>query len=384
MLVLEFKLRGRTEQFQAIDEAIRTAQFVRNKALRYWIETPRATKYDLNKHCAVLAKEFDFANKLNSQARQSSAERAWSGIARFFENCKNKIQGKKGYPQFKKFVRSVEYKTTGWKLSECRRYLSLTDGFEIGQLKLVGTRDLQFYQLGEIKRVRLVRRSDGYYAQFAVNVERTEDVQPTGQTVGIDVGLNHFYTDSQGNQVSNPCHLRKSEKALKRLHRRVSKKKKGSNNRRKAINRLGRKHLKVSRQRKDFATKTARALCLSNDVVVYEDLRVRNLVKNRHLAKSISDAAWSLFRQWLEYYAKVLGRIVVAVPPHYTSQRCSSCGEVVKKTLSQRTHVCKCGCTLDRDHNAALNILKLGLNTVGHTGINALGEIDLYTMVATP
>lgn len=89
------------------------------------------SKYDLNKHCAVLAKEFDFANQLNSQARQASAERAWSGIARFFENCKKKTPGKKGYPRFRKNYRSVEYKSTGWKLSECRRYLSLTDGFNI-------------------------------------------------------------------------------------------------------------------------------------------------------------------------------------------------------------------------------------------------------------
>jgi putative transposase len=156
MLVLEAKLKGKTEQYVLIDEAIRTALFVRNKALRLWMDVKGSDKYDLNKYCAVLAKEFDFAKKLNSQARQSSAERAWSAINRFFDNCKKKVSGKKGYPKFKKRGHSVEYKQTGWKLSEDRKYLTLTDGFKIGRLKLVGSRDLNFYQIEQIKRVRLV------------------------------------------------------------------------------------------------------------------------------------------------------------------------------------------------------------------------------------
>ena len=146
MLVLEAKLKGKTEQYNLIDEAIRTALFCRNKALRYWIDNRDTGRYDLNKFMAVLAKDFDFANKLNSQARQSSAERAWSGIARFFDNCKKKVSGKKGYPKFKKRGHSVEYKTSGWKLSEDRTYLTLTDGFKVGRLTLVGSRDLNFYQ----------------------------------------------------------------------------------------------------------------------------------------------------------------------------------------------------------------------------------------------
>ena len=147
MLVLEAKLKGKTEQYDLIDEAIRTALFVRNKALRYWMDNRGTGKYDLSAQCAVLAKEFDFAKKLNSQARQSSAERAWSAINRFFDNCKKKVSGKKGYPKFKKRGHSVDYKQTGWKLSEDRKHLTLTDGFKIGRLKLVGNRDLTFYQI---------------------------------------------------------------------------------------------------------------------------------------------------------------------------------------------------------------------------------------------
>jgi putative transposase len=378
MLVLEAKLKGKTEQYSLIDEAIRTALFVRNKALRLWMDVKGSDKYDLNKYCAVLAKEFDFAKKLNSQARQSSAERAWSAINRFFDNCKKKVSGKKGFPKFKKRGHSVEYKTTGWKLSEDRKYLTLTDDFKIGRLKLVGSRDLNFYQIEQIKRVRLVKRADGYYAQFCVDVDRREEMKPTQTTIGLDVGLNHFYTDSKGEVVENPRFLRKSERQLKKLQRKVSKRKKGSANRRKAIKRLARKHLQVSRQRKDFAVKTARCVVRSNDLIAYEDLQVRNMVKNHKLAKSISDASWSMFRQWVEYFGKVFGKVTVAVPPQYTSQNCSNCGKQVVKTLSQRTHHClHCGTVLDRDHNAALNILAIGLNRVGHTQINACGEFDL-------
>jgi putative transposase len=165
MHVLEFKVKGKPAQYQAIDEAIRTAQFVRNKCLRYWMDNQGVNKYDLNKHCRVLAQEFPFANKLNSQARQSAAERAWSAIARFFDNCKKAIPGKKGYPKFKKNCRSVEYKTSGWKLHD-PKHISFTDNNNIGRLKLVGTWDLAFYPVEAIKRVRLIRRDDGYYCQF--------------------------------------------------------------------------------------------------------------------------------------------------------------------------------------------------------------------------
>jgi putative transposase len=371
MLVLEAKLKGKTEQYNLIDEAIRTATFMRNKALRLWMDVKDSDKYDLNKYCAVLAKEFDFAKKLNSTARQASAERAWSAVSRFFDHCKKKVSGKKGYPKFKKRGHSVEYKQSGWKLSENRKYLTLTDGFEIGRLKLVGSRDLNFYQTERIKRVRLVKRADGYYAQFCIDVDRREEIEPSKTTIGLDVGLKHFYTDSNGQVVENPRLLRKSERQLKKLQRKVSKRKKGSVNRRKAMKRLARKHLQVSRQRKDFAVKTARCVVRSNDLIAYEDLLVANMVKNHKLAKSISDASWSMFRDWVEYFGKVFSKVTIAVPPQYTSQNCSTCGTVVKKSLSERTHQCShCGTVLDRDHNAALNILAIGLNRVGHTQIS--------------
>lgn len=406
MLVLESKLRGTDDQYRILDEMIRTSQFIRNFCIRYWMDNRGVGQYDLSKLCARLAKEYEWAEKLNSQARQAAAERAWAAIKRFYDNCKKKKPGKKGFPKFKRNCRSVEYKTTGWKLSNDRQSLTFTDKFEAGTFQLIGTRDLNFYggeggqitlsadsayHLKQIKRVRVVRRADGYYAQFCVDVERKEEHEWTGRVVGIDVGLEFFYTDSDGNTVENPRFLRKSEKALKRAQRRVSKRKKGSKNRKKAIKKMARKHLKVSRQRRDFAVKAALALVKSADLIVYEDLQVANMVRNHHVAKSINDASWSLFLNWVEYFGKVHGIVVVAVPPQYTSQDCSGCGHRQKKTLSTRTHQCvKCGLKLHRDHNSAIEIKKKGLkilgakNTAGLAGIDACGENDLCLDEETP
>ncbi|MFM6039648.1 MAG: RNA-guided endonuclease InsQ/TnpB family protein [Sphaerospermopsis kisseleviana] len=388
MIVFEFKAKGTKQQYQRIDEAIRISQFIRNKCLRFWMDNQNVKPYDLNKYTAVLASEFDFAEKLNSMARQAAAERTAFAIKRFFDNCQAKIPGKKGYPKFQKNSRSVEYKSTGWKLLDDRKHIKFIDKCGIGQLKLIGTWDLHFYQIKQIKRVRIVKRSDGYYVQFCVDAQRRIDTTPIGKTVGLDVGLNSFYTDSQGNKVDNPRYLQKSEKSLKRLQKRVSRKKKGSNNRKKAINRLARKHLQVSRQRKDFAVKQALCVVKSHDLVAFEKLQVRNMIKNSKLAKSISDVSWSLFTQWLEYFGKIYGRVVVPVAPQYTAQNCANCGEIVKKSLSVRTHVCNCGCVLERDHNAAINILAKALkqtcydlSTVGRTETFTLSAVEGLTLV---
>jgi len=376
MLVFEYKAYGKQAQFNAVDEAIRTVQFIRNKAIRLWMDGSAKSCYDLNKYCAVLAKEFPFASELNSMARQAAAERAWASIQRFYDNCKGKIAGKKGFPQFQKDCRSVEYKTSGWQLGSDRKSITFTDKKGIGRLKLKGTRDLNFYQPDQIKRVRLVKRADGYYAQFCISVDRTEILPATGNTIGLDVGLASFYTDSNGIEVENPRFYRVGEVRMKRAQRLVSRKVKGSNNRKRSRIKLGKIHLKISRQRKDHAIKLARCVITSNDVVVYEDLRVRNMVKNHCLAKSISDAGWYQFRVWLETFGRIFGRITIAVNPAYTSQECSSCGVIVKKSRSTRTHACQCGCVLGRDENAARNILTKGINTTGHVGISVLDTVN--------
>ncbi|HAJ62428.1 MAG TPA: transposase [Cyanobacteria bacterium UBA8543] len=390
MIIYELKVKGKGRQYRAIDDAIRTSQFIQNKALRYWMDNKKVGRYDLNKYCAVLAAEFPFADELNSMARQSAAERAWSAISRFYDNCKKKVKGKKGFPKFKKNCRSVEYKTSGWKLSNTRKAITFSDRKGIGTLKLKGTYDLNYYDIKQIKRVRLVRRADGYYAQFAIDVDLKVETKPSGQVVGIDLGLKYFIADNKGHVEQSPQFYRKSEKQLNRANRKKSKKfskqrKKAkqpqSTNYHKARNRYARKHLRVSRQRKEYCKRLAYSVIQSNDLVAYEDLNVKGLVRNRHLAKSISDAGWSTFRSWLEYFGQKYGKATVAVPPHNTSQNCSNCGKKVKKSLSTRTHVClHCGYTENRDVNAAINILRLGLSTVGHTGTYAWGDLPSWAV----
>ncbi len=386
MLVLEYKVKAKQAQYQAIDEAIRTVQFIRNKCIRYWIDAPRESKIDksaLSRHSTELRNEFKFVKDLNSMACQASAERGWLAINRFYANCKSKKSGKKGYPKFQKDNRSVEYKTTGWKLHKTKRRLSFTDKKGIGRLKLLGKWDIHTYPVESIKRVRLVHRADGYYCQFCVEVECI-DVQPhTGQEIGLDVGLESFYTDSNGYQEPNPRFLRKAESKIKQAQRLIYKKKKGSTRRHRARAKYSCKHLRVSRQRKEHAKRLARNVCKSNDLVAYEDLRVSNMLKNHCLAKSIADASWYQFREWIEYFANKFEKLAVAVPPQYTSQECSQCKRVIKKSLSTRTHVCQCGCILHRDANAAINILHQAKSRVGHTRSNAKGVAASTLLGAT-
>jgi putative transposase len=408
MLSYEYKLRLSRAQASAIDEAIRATQFIRNKCVRLWMDGRGVTANDLQLLCARLAQEYPFAAALNSQARPAAASRARAAIERFYSNCRERRLGKKGYPSFQRDCRSVEYKQTGWRLDPDGTRLTFTDGCGIGRVRLIGSRDLATFPLEQLKRVRLVRRADGYYAQFVLQVERQVEHVPSGATVGIDVGVATYLTDSDGQGVANPRFIRQAEARLKRYQRRLSRRsvyhKKGKQPKtnhaarrraqqnkypaapaiqsrsstpkspsnyspprqsadwRKAKQRLGRAYLHLQRQREDFARKTASALISSHDLIALEDLQVRNLVRNRHLAKAISDVGWSRLRWWVEYYGRLQGIPVVAVAPEDTSQDCSGCGRRVLKSLSVRTHVCPhCGVLLDRDHNAALMILQRGL-----------------------
>ncbi len=409
MFIYEYKVNPRPQQIAAINEAIRTSQFVRNKVLRYWMDNRGVGKTEMFRYNTLLRKEFKFVQDLNSHACQTAVERVLKAVNRFYDNCKKQIPGKKaenavlgspqverfsktGYPKFKKNNRSVEYKVSGWKLSENRKHITFTDKKGIGSLKLIGTRDLNFYQLEQIKRVRIMRRADGYYVQFSVQLDPRDTVKPiipSQKAVGIDVGIKYFLADSQGNIEPNPQFYRQGERQLNRFNQRKSKKyKKGkpqSRNYHKARQRYAIKHLKVSRQREEFVKRVALRLIKSNDLVAYVrrsrcrrlNLNVKGMVKNRHLAKSISDAGWSKFRQWLDYFGYKYGKITIAVAPHNTSQNCSNCGEKVQKSLSTRTHVCNhCGFVQDRDINAAINILQKGLSTVGHTESYKLGEFN--------
>ncbi len=227
MLVLEYKVKGKQQQYRAIDEAIRTTQFIRNKAIRYWIDAPREAKINriaLNNYSTALRKEFKFVKELNSMACQAATERAWSAIDRFYGNCKSKKIGKKGFPRFQKDNRSVEYKTSGWSLHPTKRRISFTDDKGISEVRLLGKWDIHTYPVKSIKRVRLVLKADGYYCQFAVDIEVKPESRTADGELGLDVGLEFFYSDSNGHHEENPRFLRKADKAIKHAQRQIYKK----------------------------------------------------------------------------------------------------------------------------------------------------------------
>jgi putative transposase len=226
--------------------------------------------------------------------------------------------------------------------------------------------------VGTPKTAIISQEADGWYACFSCAEVPIEPLPATGAETGIDAGLKVFLVTADGEIVENPRHYRKAKKRLAKAQRRVSCRKQDSKRRWKAVKLLARAHQKVRRQRQDFHHKTARALLRIYDTIYLEDLRVANMVHNHYLATSISDAGWAQFRAILEGKAAYAGRRVLAVPPAFTSQDCSGCGERVPKSLSVRTHVCtNCGLILDRDENAARNILWAGQALRGLAGVPA-------------
>jgi putative transposase len=222
---------------------------------------------------------------------------------------------------------------------------------------------------GTPKTVTVSKEADGWYVCFSCVDVPVKPLLTTGCETGIDMGLKVFLVTANGDIVDNPRRYRRAERYLAKCHRRVSRRTKGSHRRRKAVVILARAHQTVNRQRQDFHHKTALTLLHQYDTIYLEDLRVAQLVRNRHLAKSISDAGWAAFRAILDAKAACAGRRVIAVPPAFTSQDCSGCGERVPKSLSIRTHVCpSCGVVLDRDANAARNIQWAGQALRGLAG----------------
>jgi putative transposase len=233
---------------------------------------------------------------------------------------------------------------------------------KIGRIRMQLHRPLE----GAPKTVTISREADGWYVCFSCADVPIQPLPPTGQETGIDLGIEAFATLSDGTRIFSPGWYRKTERALKTAQRRVSRRKKDSNRRKKAVVLLAKAHQKVRRQRQDFHHKSALALVRENDVIYHEDLQVRNMVKNHHLAQSIQDAGWSQFLNILSFKAACAGRSVISVPPAYTSQTCSGCGVLVAKGLSVRWHSCpECGTSLHRDHNAARNIERLGQSRRG-------------------
>jgi putative transposase len=294
--------------------------------------------------------------EVNAQVLQDVLKRLDRAFQAFF--CRVKAGEKAGYPRFQGWDRynSFTYKQVG-EHGGAR----LDNGFlvlsKIGRIAVRWSRPLE----GTPKTVTISHEADGWYVCFSCADVPMQPLPLTGEETGMDVGLESYLTTSDGEQVENPQYHRKSEWHVKRCQRRVSRRKKGSKRRRKAVALLKKAHQKVARQRLDHAHKTALKLVREYDTIYHESLQVRNMVKNHHLAKSISDVGWGMFLTILAFKAVCAGKSVVAVNPAYTSQACSGCGVIVAKGLSVRWHRCPdCGTSLHRDHNAAKNIERAG------------------------
>jgi putative transposase len=271
---------------------------------------------------------------------------------------------KAGFPRFKGRTRyrSFTYKEYGNGARLDNGFLVLS---KVGRVAVRWSRPLE----GTPKTVSISHSADGWYVAISCAEVPARPLPTAGNETGIDVGLKVFLVTADGQVVDNPRHQRQAARYLAKCQRRVARRKKGSHRRHKAVILLAKAYQTVLRQRADFQHKTALALVKSNDTIYLEDLRVANMVRNRRLAKSIQDAGWAAFRAILEAKAAYAGRRVVAVPPAFTSQDCSGCGERVSKSLSVRTHICPCcGLVLDRDVNAALNIQRAGQALRGLAG----------------
>ncbi|MDJ0514885.1 MAG: transposase [Trichodesmium sp. MO_231.B1] len=231
-----------------------------------------------------------------------------------------------------------------------------------------------------IKTATITKKADGYYVSFSLEDKSVPSLIPTENiktVVGIDVGLKEFLTTNTGETVSVPNFYRKAQSNLARKQSKAARKEIGSNNWKKAQNKIARLHQHIARQRENFHYKTAHKLVKEYDLIAVEYLNIKGLAKNTKLSKSIYDVAWGTFIEKLNAVAVKRGVHVVKVNPHNTSQNCSNCGNKVPKTLSVRTHSCpKCKTVLDRDENAAINILNKALNEVGII-LSACGGLDI-------
>ena len=311
--------------------------------------------YTQNNELPDLKNEFPEFKQVNSQTLQDAVERLGRAFQGFFSRLKQ-VGVKAGFPRFKSYHRydSFTLKTSGWKLDG--RHLKIRG---VGILKLRLSRPIE----GKIKTIDVKRDACGdWWVSFSCDdVPERKFETPRSDIVGLDVGISHFATDSEGKHIPNPRHYYKAQKELRRKQRKVARKKKGSNRRKKAVQELARSHRKVANMRLDFLHKTANYYIKNFQMICIEELRVKNMVKNRHLSKNIADAGWSTFFDLLTYKAEEAGRELVKVNPKNTSQNCSGCGEKVPKSLATRVHNCQyCNLSLDRDVNAARNIAASG------------------------
>jgi len=299
----------------------------------------------------------DFQKEVFSQVLQNVLKRVDISFKNFFNGF--------GYPRFQGRDRynSFTYPQSGFSIKQEKLNLS-----KIGNIKIVQHQAIE----GKIKTCTIKKDIDQWYVSFSCEIDIPVIPVEIKTKTGIDVGLSSLITMSNGSQIEPPQFLRASEKRLSREQIHLLKKKLRSKNRNKQRIIVAKVHRTIRNQRKDFAHKISRTLVEEYDYIVFEDLQIKNMVQNHHIAKSISDAGWSQLINFTKSKAEYAGKIVELVNPRNTSQICSSCGKSVQKDLSVRVHNCPfCGLVLDRDHNAAINILNRSISTVGTMGFQA-------------
>lgn len=352
--IIEYKLYPNKTQLHKLEYILNQARLLYNSALEQ-----RITKYKENKKSTSYydqAKHFKGKYRIPASLTQAVLRKLDITYQAFFRRGN-------GFPRFKPYQR--------YNCIELRQYR--VDGWlDNGKLKLwkMLIKTSNHRKLDGIpKQGRLIKRIDGWYWQITCELPDKAKVKKIKTSIGIDVGLKSFLVDSENNVVKPPKFFCKSERKLIKEQRILSRRKKGGYKRRQSRQQLAKIHLKIKRQRLDFLHKLSYKYSNYNLICV-EKLNISGMLKNNHLAKSISDAGWNLFSQLLNYKAENAGNYLVKVNPAYTSQICSGCGAIVKKSLSVRTHICpECSLIIDRDHNASINILRLGTNLAGEMGI---------------
>jgi putative transposase len=371
----KFRLYPTRKQQERLQWTLDRARELYNAALQerrdaYRMAGKSITYYDQANQLPEIKEIREEYNDIHSQVLQDVLRRVKKAFDNFFRRCKNGEEP--GYPRFqgKNRYDSFTYPQVGFSLTHDNR-ITLS---KIGSIKVKLHREIK----GTIRTCTIKRESDAWYVVFACEVS-AEPLPENHEAIGIDLGLLHFATLSDGSTIENPRHYRRAEKHLKKVQEALSRKKRGSHRRKKAVKQVAKAHRKVAKQRRDFLHKASRKLVNAYGTMVFEALQPANMSKRPKpkqdengtylpngaaakggLNKSINDAGWGQFQQFCLYKAARAGRNVLFVNPKYTSQICSSCGTVKKKTLDERWHSCECGCELDRDHNAAINILRLG------------------------